>query len=145
MRVRRQVLTAALFIVSTFTATIAAASSPVPKDAKYAGEVGPGFLMHFDVTDHGSEVSKLVVSFEATCDPGAGDVAPDFDFKTLEIHDGSFSGATSRSFGPTVSDFLRIEGKFKDNGFSGDVTDTQRITSLPSCTETEPFSAKPVA
>jgi hypothetical protein len=101
--------------------------------------------MHFDVTDNGGAVSKLVVAFEATCDPGAGSVAPDFRFKTVIMHDGSFSAATNRSFGPTVSDFLRIDAKFKDGRFTGDVTDTERITSLPTCTQSEPFSAKAVS
>ncbi len=128
-----------------FTAASAVASSSKPTDAKYAGETGPGYPMHFDVIDNGSQVSKLVVAFEATCDPGAGSVAPDFDFGNLAIRDGSFSGSTNRSFGPTVSDFLRIDGKFKDDRFTGDVTDTQKITSLPTCTQSEPFSAKAVS
>jgi hypothetical protein len=138
-------LVVALVATTMLTTTTAVASGAGPRDAKYAGETGPGYPMHFDVIDNGSQVSKLVVAFEATCDPGAGDVAPKFHFETLTIHGGSFAGATNVSFGPTVSDFLRIEGKYKDNRFTGDVTDTQRITSLPSCTQTEPFSAKAVS
>lgn len=142
MRLRYLMLIIALVVSTIFTAAPAVASSTKPADASYAGDTGPGYPMHFDVIDNGSRVSKLVVAFEATCDPGAGDVAPNFRFGTLTIHDGSFSGATSRTFGPTVSDFVRINGVFTDDRFTGKVTDTERITSLPSCTQSEPFSAK---
>jgi hypothetical protein len=146
VRIRYRNLAAALVVTTLlFTASAAVASGARPRDAKYAGETGPGYPMHFDVIDNGSQVSKLVVAFEATCDPGAGDVAPTYDFGTLTIHDGNFSGATNREFGPTVSDSIRIEGKFKDDRFTGDVIDTQRITSLPTCTQSEPFTAKPVS
>ncbi len=145
MRTRQLSLTIAFVVATMLSATTAVASSSKPADAKYEGETGPGYPMHFVVIDNGGDVSKLVVAFEATCDPGAGSVAPDFDFGTLMIHDGSFSGSTSRTFGPTVSDSIRIEGKFKDDRFTGEVTDTQRITSLPACTQSEPFSAKAVS
>jgi hypothetical protein len=145
VRTRHLSLIVVVVVATMLTATIAVASSSKPTDAKYAGETGPGYPMHFEVIDNGSRVSKLVVAFEATCDPGAGSVAPDFDFGSLTIHDGSFSGATNRSFGPTVSDSVRIDAKFKDDRFTGDVTDTQRITSLPTCTQSEPFSAKAVS
>jgi hypothetical protein len=145
VRIRRLTLVVALVAATMLTATTAVASGGGPRDAKYTGETGPGYPMHFDVIDNGSQVSKLVVAFEATCDPGAGDVAPEYHFESLTIHDGSFSGATNRAFGSTVSDFLRIDGKFKDNRFTGDVTDTQRITSLPTCTQSEPFTAKAVS
>jgi hypothetical protein len=145
VRTRHLSLIIAIVVVTMLTATIAVASTSRPADAKYAGETGPGYPMHFDVIDNGGRVSKLVVAFEATCDPGAGSVAPDFDFGSLTIHDGSFSGATNRTFGPTVSDSVRIDGKYKDDRFTGDVTDTQRITSLPTCTQSEPFSAKAVS
>jgi hypothetical protein len=144
VRFRNPTLIVAL-VAATMLATTPAAASGGPRDAKYAGETGPGYPMHFDVIDNGSQVSKLVVAFEATCDPGAGDVAPKYDFGTLTIHDGSFSGATNRAFGPTVSDSIRIEGKFKDDRFTGNVIDTQRITSLPTCTQSEPFTAKAVS
>jgi hypothetical protein len=142
VRLRYLTLGIAFVVATMLTATTAVASGSKPADAKYAGDTGPGYPMHFVVIDNGSRVSKLIVAFEATCDPGAGDVAPDFDFGTLIIHDGTFSGATSRTFGPTVSDFLRIDGKFKDGKFAGKVIDTERITSLPTCTQSEPFSAK---
>ncbi len=141
---RHVMLAGVLVAGSMLTSTMALASSSKPADAKYTGETGPGYPMHFEVIDNGSEVSKLVVAFEATCGPGAGSVAPDFDFGNLSIHEGSFSGATERT-SSTVSDSLRIEGKFKDDRFTGEVTDTHRITSLPTCTQSEPFSAKAVS
>lgn len=145
MRLRFLPLVVVLVATTLLATTTAVASGGGPRDSKYAGETGPGYPLHFDVIENGSQVSKLIVAFEATCDPGAGDVAPKYDFGTLTIRNGSFSGATSRSFGPTVSDSIRIEGKFKDDRFTGDVTDTQRITSLPTCTQSEPFTAKAVS
>jgi hypothetical protein len=97
--------------------------------------------MSFRISANGKEVEDLVVAFEATCAPGAGDVAPKWDFGTLTVTAGKFRGSTGEDK-DKVSNALRIEGKFDGAKATGSVTDTLHITSLPSCTQTEPFTAK---
>ncbi len=112
------------------------------KSGAYSGVVGPGYPISFRVAAKGAAVEELVVSFEETCNGAAGETAPKFHFKTLKITDGKFSGSSSDHFGPTASDALRINGSIDGGAASGKVTDTSKIKSLPTCTESEPFTAK---
>jgi hypothetical protein len=122
----------------TFTAN--AAGGQV-EDAKYAGTVGPGYPISFRVSANGDELDGLAVSIEATCQPGAGNVAPVYDFKALRIKSGTFSGSLLAQHGPTVSDLVRINGTFFGRTVVGEVTDLSHIKSLPDCTNSEPFTA----
>ncbi|MGO9322779.1 MAG: hypothetical protein ACLQBY_18525 [Solirubrobacteraceae bacterium] len=132
-----------------FAAVLVLAGAPVlamaagsVRDGHYSGFVGPGYPISFQVTSNGTIVKSLVVAFEATCSPGAGQTAPLFHFKTLAVKDGKFSGASTDHFGNTVSDALRISGSLSGAKATGKVTDTSNIKSLPSCTQSEPFTAK---
>ena len=109
---------------------------------KYSGTVGPGFPISFRVSSNGKDVHNLAVAFNETCTPGAGSVAPVFHFGTLAIKSGTFSGTLNSGAGSTVSQTLHITGTFFGRTASGQVSDTVRITSLPSCTETLSFTAK---
>ena len=120
---------------------IAAGGGPV-KGAKYSGSVGPGYPMSFKVSASGKAVDDLVVAFEETCSPGAGSVAPKFDFGTLAINAEKFSGTSTDHFGSAVSDRLHISGSFSGRDATGKVTDLSHIKSLPNCTQTEAFTAK---
>jgi hypothetical protein len=133
----------AVFVSFACAAGVASAAGAVgpAKDAKYSGLVGPGYPMSFRVSANGQHVDDLVVSFEETCSPGAGSVAPKFDFSTLRITHRSFSGSSTDHFGKTVSDALRIKGTFNGRKASGTVTDQSHIKSLPNCSQTEPFTA----
>jgi hypothetical protein len=120
---------------------IAAGGGPV-KGAKYSGSVGPGYPMSFKVSASGKDVDDLVVAFDETCSPGAGNVAPKFDYATLAIAGGKFSGTSTDHFGKTTSDRLQIKGSFSGREATGHVTVLSHIKSLPNCTQTEPFTAK---
>jgi hypothetical protein len=109
--------------------------------ARYSATIGPGYPMSFRVSAGGTEVTNLVVSFEETCNGAAGDTPPKFHFGTLSIRGGRFSGRDTDHFGSTVSDGLYISGRFSGRKATGKVSDTSKIKSLPSCTETEPFTA----
>ena len=121
-------------------ASAAGAKGPV-KGAKYAGLIGPGYPLSFRISANGQNVDDLVVSFEETCSPGAGSVAPKFHFNTLTITHGNFSGSSTDHFGKTVSDALKINGTFEGRKATGTVTDKSHIKSLPNCSQTEPFTA----
>jgi hypothetical protein len=110
-------------------------------NTKYSGTVGPGYPISFRVAASGNEVDDLAVSIEATCQPGAGDVAPVYDFKSLTISSGTFSGSVFAQRGSTVSDLVRISGTFFGRTAVGEVTDLSHIKSLPDCTNSEPFTA----
>ena len=97
--------------------------------------------MSFRVSANGQDVDDLVVSFLETCSPGAGSVAPKFHFSMLRITHGAFSGSSTDHFGKTVSDALKINGKFDGRKATGTVTDKSHIKSLPNCSQTEPFTA----
>jgi hypothetical protein len=118
----------------------AAAGGPV-KNGRYKGEVGPGWPISFRVSADGTKVEQLVAAFDAGCNGGASTEAPKFHFSSLEIRDGRFSGHTSDSFGTKVSDVLHISGSFAGRTVTGKISDTSNIASLPSCTETSPFTA----
>lgn len=122
----------------TFTAN--AAGGQV-EGAKYTGTVGPGYPVSFLVSPDGSSVEDLAVGIEATCQPGAGSIAPVYDFKKLAITSGAFSGSVFAQHGETVSDSVRISGTFFGRTAVGEVTDLSHIKSLPDCTESEPFTA----
>jgi hypothetical protein len=115
---------------------------PVP-DGTYTGAVGPGYPVTFRVSAHGAIITQLVVGFDETCNGAPASTAPLFDFKALDIKAGKFSGSSSDHFGKTVSEAVRITGSFDGDVASGKVADTSAIKSLGTCTQTEPFTAKP--
>jgi len=124
------------------SSSLALASSAV-KDGEYTGFVGPGYPISFRVEANGKVVKDLVVAFDETCSPGASVTAPLFHFGELRIEAGKFEGSVSRHFGTTVFQALHIRASFSDGKATGDVSDRASITSLPTCTQTEPFTAKP--
>ena len=127
-------------VLAGSTLSVASASGHITSGA-YSGEVGPGYPLTFNVPSSVSSVENLVVAFEQTCEAGAGDVAPNFHFKTLSITDDKFSGTSTDRFGKTASDGLLIEGTFKGDRVSGTVRSKSSIKSLGSCVQTEPFTA----
>ena len=108
----------------------------------YSGTSGPGYPLHFRVSANGESVDGLVISYEETCTPGAGNTAPQFHFGTLAIRAGRFSGTAVDHFGSTVTETLSISGSFFGRTARGTVSDTAVIKSLQPCTETSPFTAK---
>jgi hypothetical protein len=121
--------------------SLAFASGTV-RDGEYSGSIGPGYPISFRVEADGRVVKNLDVAIEATCQPGAGDVAPVYHFGEVRIERDKFSGSTSRQFGTTVSDVVHISASLSDGKATGEVSDRASITSLPTCTETEPFTAE---
>ena len=122
----------------TFAANAAGGQA---ENAKYSGTVGPGYPINFRVSPNGNAVEDLAVGIEATCQPGAGSIAPVYHFKTLRITAGTFSGSLLAQHGSTVSDSVRISGTFFGRTAVGEVTDLSHIESLPDCTNSEPFTA----
>ncbi len=112
--------------------------------ARYSGAIGPGYPINFRVSANGKAVIGLVLHYELTTCPGggAGNRAPAFHFKTLEIKSGSFTGALTDHSGSGDSFMLRIGGTFFGRVATGHVTGTQRITGVPTCTESEDFTAR---
>jgi hypothetical protein len=133
----------ALLTVAVFVglAGVAAAAAPV-KGGHYTGTVGPGYPMSFKVSSSGKDVDHLVVSFESTCQAGAGSIAPKFHFPTLKINKGHFDGTSTDHFGKNDSVRIKITGHIDGHKASGKVKSTSKIKSLGSCTQTEPFTAK---
>jgi hypothetical protein len=133
----------ALFALLAFAAlpVLALAAEPA-KDGSYSGSVGPGYPLSFKVAAHGTEVEDLVLGLDASCNGAPADVAPLYHFGTLKIKDDKLSGSTSRAFGPTVTDAVRISATFSGDHLSGKVTVDQSITSLGSCTEADTLTAK---
>jgi hypothetical protein len=121
---------------------LASTSSGPVKGAHYKGASGPGYPLTFQISGNGKQVTHLVVAFEETCNGSAGDVPPKFDFPTLTISHGKFHGSSTDHFGKKVSQGLHIKGHFSGRKATGTVSDTSKIKSLPTCTETTPFSAK---
>jgi len=119
----------------------AQAGSTTPGGTAYSGTVGSGYLISFDVTPHGTMVDDLVVAFDETCNGTPSDVAPTFRFKSLAITSGEFTGTTIETFGPTVSDTVRIDGTFSGGVAAGQVSDTSRVSGFPTCTQRSPFVA----
>lgn len=140
-RARLTALALALAALAAVPVLALAAGGPV-KGAKYSGSVGPGYPMTFKVSASGKHVDDLVVAFEETCSPGAGDTPPKFDYDTLAITGGKFSGTSTDHFGKNESDRLHISGSFSGRDATGKVTDLSHIKSLPNCTQSEGFTAK---
>jgi hypothetical protein len=132
-----------------FAALLVLAGAPVlamaagsVRDGHYSGFVGPGYPISFRVEADGTVVKNLDVAIEATCQPGASEVAPVYHFGEVRIERDKFNGSTSRHLGTTVSDVVHISASLSDGKATGEVSDRASITSLPTCTQTEPFTAK---
>jgi hypothetical protein len=119
---------------------VAIADSGPKAGAEYSGSIGPGYPIHFKVSRSGKTIDDLSVHFEATCLPGAGDVAPSFPFKTLAIKDRAFAGDSSITT-PGSSMSVRLEGSFDGTEATGKAIGRESIKSLGSCKQTEPFTA----
>lgn len=124
---------------ATITFVASAAGGQV-KDARYSGTVGPGYSISLRVSASGNTVDDLTVAIEATCQPGAGSVAPAYDFRSLRITSGAFSGYVSAG-DATVSNSIHISGTFFGRVAVGEVSDLAHIKSLPDCTMSEMFTA----
>jgi hypothetical protein len=109
--------------------------------AQYSGVIGPGYPITFRVSANGNAVDTLVLAYDVTGCAAPGNTAPKYHFKTLQIKSGSFTGSSTDHFGPGDSALLRISGTFFGRVATGHVTASQRITSLPTCTESEDFTA----
>lgn len=120
--------------------TALSGSAPTGSTA-YSGTVGPGWLITFDVSPHSTAVENLVVAYDETCNGTPSDVTPTYRFGTLTITSGEFTGTTTSSFGPTVSDTVRIDGTFSGGVAAGQVSDTSRVATFPTCTQSSPFVA----
>ena len=121
----------------------AQASGGQADHTKYSGTIGAGSPISFRVSANGKAVDNLVVQFEVTtCGGAPGNSPPTYRFNTLAIKSGSFSGSLTSRSGSTESVSLRITGTFFGRVATGTVTATQRITSLPTCTESANFTAK---
>lgn len=118
----------------------AADNHPV-KNGHYKGVVGPGWAISFHVSANGTKVEQLVAAFDVGCNGGASTEAAKFHFGSLAIRDGHFSGRSTDAFGKKVSEVVHISGSFAGRSATGKVSDTSNIASLPSCTETSPFTA----
>jgi len=132
----------ALALLALAGSSSLALASGTARDGEYSGFVGPGYPISFRVEANGTVVKNLDVAIEATCQPGASDVAPVYHFGEARIEHDKFSASTSRAFGTTVSDVVHISASLSDGKATGDVSDRASITSLPTCTQTEPFTAK---
>jgi hypothetical protein len=141
MRLAQFSALAVTVVALAVTPALAAGGGPV-KGARYTGSSGPGYPMSFRVSADGKAVDDLVVAYESTCQPGAGDVAPKFHFPTLAITHGKFSGTSTDNFGKGESDKVHISGSFSGRDASGPVTDLAHIKSLPNCTDHSGFTAK---
>ncbi|HEV7162654.1 MAG TPA: hypothetical protein VGN25_05305 [Solirubrobacteraceae bacterium] len=111
------------------------------KNGRYKGVVGPGWAISFRVSADGTKVDQLVAAFDVGCNGGASSTPAIFHFGSLSIHDGRFAGRSSDAFGKKVSEVVHISGSFAGRTSTGKVSDTSNIASLPSCTETSPFTA----
>jgi hypothetical protein len=109
--------------------------------AKYSGVIGPGYPIAFRVSANGNAVDTLVLAYDVTSCAGPGNTAPKYHFKTLQIKSGSFTGSATDHFGPGDSALVRISGTFFGRVATGHVTASQRITGVPTCTESEDFTA----
>jgi cytoskeletal protein CcmA (bactofilin family) len=119
----------------TVTYDASAPVTPAP-NAQYSGTSGADYPLSFEVSATSSDVEKLVVAFEETCNADGPNSAPKFKFKTLPITKDSFSGTVH-----TAADTLSISGTFNGNTASGKVVDVSHVKSLANCTETSTFLA----
>ncbi len=141
-RARLITLFAALLVLASSPVLAVAASGGAAKSGRYSGLVGPGYPISFKVSANGTTITDLVVGFDESCNGAPAETAPLFHFKALAIRAGKFAGASTDHFGSTASDALRISGSFSGGEATGKLTDTSKIKSLGSCTESEPFTAK---
>ena len=111
------------------------------KDLKYSGSSGPGYPLSFRVSGNGKFVDDLVVLFDETCTPGAGNSDTTFKFARVKIVSGHFSTPTDNVGGAGVTESLSVKGEFFGRTAVGTVSDHVTITSLTPCTETVPFMA----
>ncbi len=111
------------------------------KNLKYSGSSGPGFPLRFRVSGNGKFVDNLVVLFDETCTPGAGNSDATFKFARVKIVAGHFSTPTDTIGGGGVTESLSVKGEFFGRTAVGTVSDHVTITSLTPCTETVPFMA----
>jgi hypothetical protein len=111
------------------------------KDLKYSGSSGPGLPLSFRVSGSGKSVDDLVVLFDETCTPGAGNSDETFKFGPIRVVSGHFSTPTDTIGGRGVSDSLSVKGEFFGRTAVGTVSDHVTITSLTPCTESVPFMA----
>ena len=124
---------------------VARADSAVkPDPGSYLGSAGAGFPVSFKVGDGGTEITGLRTDFEGTvnCGPGSNN-PPYFDFPTLRLLDGSFTGHTSVLWASGISPSYTIKGTF---GSPTRATGTIHVyftyphNALPPCEETDAFS-----
>lgn len=141
-RTRSSFVIAAVLLLAAIPVLAAAAVGGPVKGARYSGSVGPGYPISFRISAQGTAVDGLVVGFDETCNGAPAETAPLFHFKTLQISGGKFAGSSTDHFGKTVSDALRISGRFSGGEATGKVSDLSKIKSLPSCTQSESFTAK---
>jgi hypothetical protein len=111
------------------------------KDLKYSGSSGPGYPLSFRVSGSGKSVDDLVVLFDETCTPGAGNSDETFKFGPVKIVSGRFSTPPDIINGGGTSESLSVKGEFFGHTAVGTVSDHVTITSLTPCTETVPFMA----
>jgi hypothetical protein len=111
------------------------------KDLKYSGSSGPGFPLSFRVSGSGKSVDDLVVLFDETCTPGAGNSDETFKFGPVRIVSGRFSTSADTVGGAGTEQSLSAKGEFFGRTAVGTVTDHVTITSLTPCTETVPLMA----
>jgi hypothetical protein len=132
----------------TFTA---AASGGPAGGARYSGTIPPGDPISFRVSANGRAVDGLVVQYEATTCPGAGNgPAPKAHFKTLSIKSAGFSGTATHKFpGQVIGSrhfpgntwTYRISATFFGRLASGQVSVTEREPGVPTCSESTAFTA----
>lgn len=111
------------------------------KDLKYSGSSGPGYPLSFRVSGNGKFVDDLVVLFDETCTPGAGNSDETFKFGRVRIVSGRFSTSADTVGGAGTEESLSVKGEFFGRTAVGTVSDHVTITSLTPCTETVPFMA----
>jgi hypothetical protein len=111
------------------------------KDLKYSGSSGPGYPISFRVSGRGKSVDDLVVLFDETCTPGAGNSDETFRFGPVKIVAGHFSTSTDTVGSAGTTESLSVKGEFFGRTAVGTVSDHVTITSLTPCTETVPFMA----
>jgi hypothetical protein len=111
------------------------------KDLKYSGSSGPGYPLSFRVSGNGKSVDDLVVLFDETCTPGAGNSDETFKFGPVRIVSGRFSTSVDTVGGAGTKESLSVKGEFFGRTAVGTVSDHVTITSLTPCTETVSFMA----
>jgi hypothetical protein len=111
------------------------------KDLKYSGSSGPGYPISFRVSGNGKSVDDLVVLFDETCTPGAGNSDDTFRFGPVRVVSGRFSTSADTVGSAGTEESLSVKGEFFGRTAVGTVSDHVTITSLTPCTEAVPFMA----